>query len=102
MRALGLWDDLEPRLVRAENVRSALAFVERGEAAGGIVYATDAALSSRVRVAARFPRSSHPPIQYPAAIVAGAGTEALPVYQALFTTGAQALLRDAGFTVDGA
>jgi molybdate transport system substrate-binding protein len=101
LKSLGLWTDAAPRLVRAENVRSALAFVERGEAATGIVYATDAALSQRVHPAARFPRSSHAPIRYPAAVLAGARAVAGPVYEALFTPAAQALLRDAGFAADG-
>ncbi len=67
---LGAWQFAERRLVRAENVRVALAFVERGEAAAGIVYATDAALSKKVRVAGVFPEDSHPPIVYPVAVVA--------------------------------
>src|SRR5262249_23948419 len=45
---LGQWDFAQTRLVRAENVRAALAFVERGEAAAGIVYSTDAAISQKV------------------------------------------------------
>jgi molybdate transport system substrate-binding protein len=53
--------------VRAENVRAALALVERGAAPYGIVYATDAKASSRVRVAGMFPVASHPPITYPLA-----------------------------------
>ena len=40
---LGVWDFARTRLVRAENVRVALAFVERGEVAAGVVYQTDAA-----------------------------------------------------------
>lgn len=65
---LKAWEPLAPRLVRAENVRVALALVERGEAAAGIVYATDAALSTRVRVAAEFPPEAHAPIRYPFAV----------------------------------
>lgn len=67
---LGVWSFAETRLVRAENVRVALAFVERGEAAAGVVYATDAALSGKVRVAGVFPEDSHAPIVYPIAAVA--------------------------------
>jgi molybdate transport system substrate-binding protein len=67
---LGAWEAARDRLVRTENVRVALAFVERGEAAAGIVYETDAALSTRVRVAAVFPADSHAPVSYPFAIVA--------------------------------
>src|SRR5262252_3026285 len=67
---LGVWDVAEKRLVRAENVRVALTFVERGEAAAGIVYSTDAAISQKVRVAGVFPATSHKPVTYPVAAVA--------------------------------
>lgn len=67
LRKLELWDAAAPQLVRAENVRAALALVERGAAPYGIVYATDARASPRVRVAGVFPQSSHPPIVYPLA-----------------------------------
>ncbi|MCW4463644.1 molybdate ABC transporter substrate-binding protein [Sphingomonas sp. BT-65] len=67
LRKLGLWQAAAPQLVRAENVRAALALVERGAAPYGIVYATDARASRRVRVAGVFPQSSHPPIVYPLA-----------------------------------
>lgn len=67
LRKLKLWGAAAPQLVRAENVRAALALVERGAAPYGIVYATDARASPRVRVAGVFPQSSHPPIVYPLA-----------------------------------
>lgn len=94
---LGLWPEVAPRLVRADNVRSALAFVERGEAAAGIVYATDARVTTQVRVMARFPRSSHPPIRYPAAVVRGAAPAAHAFIDALASPQAQPLWRAAGF-----
>jgi molybdate transport system substrate-binding protein len=65
---LGQWEALLPRLARAENVRAALLLVERGEAPLGIVYATDAAASRRVRVVGSFPPGSHEPITYPFAV----------------------------------
>jgi molybdate transport system substrate-binding protein len=67
---LGAWASVAPRVVRAENVRAALALVERGAAPYGIVYATDARASARVRVAGVFPASSHAPIVYPIARLA--------------------------------
>lgn len=69
---LGLWAAVAPRVVPAENVRAALALVERGEVPLGIVYATDARASSRVVAIHRFPPASHPPIRYPVAILAAA------------------------------
>ncbi len=71
---LKVWSDVEASVVRADNVRAALNFVERGEAAAGIVYATDAAVSKKVAVAATFPESSYPPVSYPIAVVAGHDT----------------------------
>jgi molybdate transport system substrate-binding protein len=76
LQSLGAWDALQGRIVGTDDVRTALAFVERGECGAGIVYATDAAVSSRVVVVARFPANSHPPIVYPFAVLKGARPEA--------------------------
>ena len=73
---LGIWDQMAPRLVRAENVRAALEYVARGEATLGIVYRTDALAEKRVRLVDVFPASSHPPIVYPVALTARASPEA--------------------------
>jgi len=70
LEKLGAWAVVAPRVVRAENVRAALALVERGAARYGIVYLTDAKASSKVRVAGVFPPTSHPPILYPVARLA--------------------------------
>ena len=70
--SLGAWDGVADHLVRADSVRTALAFVERGEAPLGIVYATDARDDARVRIVGEFPAGSHAPIVYPVAQLAGA------------------------------
>ncbi len=77
---LDLWSAIEPRLVRADNVRVALMYVARGEAPLGIVYATDAAAEPQVRVVDLFPESSHAPITYPMAATtsASAGDRIVP------------------------
>ncbi len=67
LEKLGVWAQVSPKVVRAENVRATLALVERGAAPLGIVYATDAKASAKVRIAGVFPESSHPPITYPVA-----------------------------------
>jgi molybdate transport system substrate-binding protein len=64
---LGAWEAVASHVVRAENVRAALALVERGAAPFAIVYATDARASKLVRIAGMFPADSHPPIVYPLA-----------------------------------
>ena len=82
LASLGLWDALAPHVVQADNVRAALAFVASGEAPLGIVYASDAQAEDRVVVVAGFPPGSHPPIVYPAAIVAGRSTPAAQAFLA--------------------
>ena len=67
---LGVWPSVQGRVAAAENVRAALALVGRGEAPLGIVYATDARATGRVRVVGTFPASSHGPITYPVATLA--------------------------------
>ena len=67
---LGYWVELEPRLARADNVRAALALVERGETPLGIAYATDARIAEGVAVLGLFPETSHDPISYPFALTA--------------------------------
>jgi molybdate transport system substrate-binding protein len=76
LQSLKWWDGIASRLVGTEDVRTALVFVERGECAAGVVYATDAASSNRVVTIARFPPDSHRPIVYPFALVTGAPPEA--------------------------
>lgn len=70
LTALGAWPSVQGRIAAAENVRAALALVERGQAPLGIVYRTDALASGKVRVVGVFPAGSHPPIRYPVALVA--------------------------------
>jgi molybdate transport system substrate-binding protein len=99
LTGLGAWDGVKDHLAEAESVRAALAFVARGEAPLGIVYATDALAEPKVKVIARFPEGSHPPILYPAAVVKAArekaGGEAF--VQFLASGRGQAILRRHGF-----
>jgi molybdate transport system substrate-binding protein len=74
---LGVWRAVEDHLVRADNVRSALAFVDRGEAPLGIVYETDALIDKKVRVVDVFPDDTHLPITYPIALTTAAKADAV-------------------------
>lgn len=69
LTSLGVFSDVEPKLAQADNIRSALNLVARGEAKFGIVYKTDANAEPKVKVVGIFPSSSHSPIIYPAGAV---------------------------------
>jgi len=98
LTSLGIWDQVAPRLVRAENVRAALVFVARGETPLGIVYATDAKVEPKVRVVDVFPDSSHIPITYPVALTTSAAPRARGLLHFLGTPAARAIFQRAGFT----
>ena len=102
LEALGVWGSVEGRIAFAENVRAALAFVSRGEAPLGIVYATDAAADVGVAVVGTFPEDSHPPIVYPVAVTADSDNPAAAAFvDFLATAKAGAVFEKAGFTVLG-
>jgi molybdate transport system substrate-binding protein len=78
LKALGIWDRLQPKLVFSENVRQALDYVARGEVEAGFVYTTDAAIrAQQVKEAFRPAEDTYRPIVYPVAVVAGAKQAAL-------------------------
>jgi molybdate transport system substrate-binding protein len=82
LEKLGAWTAVEPKVVRADNVRAALAWVAQGEADAGIVYRTDAHNEKRVRVAFVFAAATHPPIVYPAAALKSADASQLAAARA--------------------
>lgn len=71
LQKLGAWEALSPNLAPAEDVRGALALVERNEAPLGIVYGSDAVASKGVKVVGTFPEDSHKKVEYPIAITDG-------------------------------
>ena len=96
--SLDQWSRLRPRVVETENVRAALQLVARGEAALGIVYATDALAEPRVRVVARVPATLHPRIAYPAARVTASRHPQADAFVAwLASPAAQSVFRSHGF-----
>lgn len=99
LMALGVWTQVADRLAQGEDVRTALAYVARGEAPLGIVYATDARVEPRVRVVATFPENTHPPIVYPAALTPEASPDAAQFLAYLRGAQARAVFERAGFSV---
>ena len=96
---LGVWDTVANNVVPAENVRVALAYVARGEASLGIVYATDARAEPRVHVVAVFPDDAYPRIVYPAALTKEARPQARAFLAYLSGARARAIFTKAGFSV---
>jgi molybdate transport system substrate-binding protein len=97
LTSLGVWDEIQDRLVRADNVRSAMMFVARGEVPLGIVYTTDALIDSKVRIVDTFPENTHAPITYPAAGVQGAKGEAIAYLNFLASADASETWKRFGF-----
>jgi molybdate transport system substrate-binding protein len=96
---LGVWDEVSARLVRADSVRSALAFVDRGEAALGIVYLTDALVDKKVRVVDEFPANTHMAIIYPVALTPMAKEDAAKFLSFIRGPAGNAAFQRYGFTV---
>lgn len=95
---LGAWPAIAPKVVRAENVRAALALVTRGAAPYGVVYATDAKAAPDLAIAGVFPARSHPPIVYPIArLRASRSDEAEGFRRYLLSRAGQAILIRHGF-----
>jgi molybdate transport system substrate-binding protein len=100
LETLAAWGGLANHIAPCQTVRSALALVERGETPLGIVYATDAAVSAKVRVVGTFPAATHSPITYPLAMVTGRQSPAVHCFfQFLQSPAARAIFEQAGFTV---
>ena len=98
LEKLGAWAAAEPKFAMTENVRAALTLVARGEAALGIVYATDAKVEPNVKIVGIFPADSHPPIVYPVALTVNATHEAAQYLAFLQSRMAKAIFDAHGFT----
>jgi molybdate transport system substrate-binding protein len=99
--ALHLWDQLNRKFVLAKDVRQVLIYVETGNADAGLVYATDAQSSGKVRIVAAAPELMHDPIVYPAAVVKGSHSQeaARKFVEYLGSPAAQAIFVKRGFTI---
>ena len=66
---LNILDAVTAKAVYGSDVRQVLAWTEAAEVDCGVVYATDAAISDKVKVVCSAPQGSHKPVIYPAAVI---------------------------------
>ena len=66
---LGLWEQIEKKLVFGPDVRATLAYVESGNVDAALVYETDAQLSDEVDILDIVPIESYSPVIYPVALL---------------------------------
>lgn len=95
---LGFWSKIAPNLVEADNTRTALNFVNRGECALGSVYMTDAHSAKNVDIVGVFPINSHAPIVYPVAYL-NHDKDTMRYYQFLQSKTAATIFKQHGFSV---
>jgi len=100
---LGLWNKLQDKVVSAEDVRHALTYVELASAEAGTVYATDAAISKKVKVAVELSEKLTEPIRYPAVLLKQGRQNAAAesFYRYLGSAHAGKVFQKYGFTVLG-
>ena len=99
LQKLGAWETLSAKLAPAQDVRGALALVERNEAPLGIVYGSDAVASKGVKVVGTFPEDSHQKVEYPLAIIDGhKNAQVSAFYDYLQGPEAAAVFKRYGFT----
>ncbi|EGQ9190630.1 molybdate ABC transporter substrate-binding protein [Vibrio parahaemolyticus] len=96
LTTLGVWKEIQTKVAPAKNVRLALALVERGEAPLGVVYKTDAQLTSKVKIVGEFVSDTHAAIVYPAAVV-NDSTESRQFFQYLKSEDAKRVFAHYGF-----
>ena len=100
-KKLGIFEKVKPKLVLANNVRQVLAAVESGNADAGLVYATDAKISDKVKVVVAADDKFHSPIVYPMVVVKSSKNIPAAKNFVEFLSGSQvkAVLKKHGFIV---
>lgn len=93
-------ENLQPKLILAEDVRQVLDYVTRGEVDAGVVYATDARIAGdKVQTTATALAGSHDPIVYPIAVIRDTKqkADAQEFVNLVLGTEGQAILQKYGF-----
>lgn len=98
---LGIWDEVEEKILYAKDVRQVLTYVETGNVDAGIVYMTEAKSSGKVKILTKANPATHDQIIYPAGIISKTKhvKEATLFYDYLTSTYASNIFKKYGFIV---
>lgn len=101
LTSLGLYEQLQSKIVQAKDVRQVLQYVETGNADAGFVYKTDALTSSKVKIVHTVDPASYTSITYPAGVVSDSKypEAAETFYDFLQSPEAHAVFTSYGFSV---
>ena len=99
--SLKIYGALSSKTVFAKDVRQVLTYVEQGEVDAGVVYATDAAISKKIKIVCQAPQGTHKPIVYPAAVILASTNKraAKDFLDFLSTSDAEKIFAKYGFAV---
>ncbi|HLR73180.1 MAG TPA: molybdate ABC transporter substrate-binding protein [Pseudogracilibacillus sp.] len=100
LEAIDKWEEIEPYIVYAKDVRQVLTYVETGNAEIGFVYESDALSSDKVEILTESNPNEHDPIIYPGGVTMETEQEEVAEDFLAFMTSdeAQEILETYGFT----
>lgn len=100
LQNLGIWDQVQDKIVYAKDVRQVLEYVDTGNVDCGLVYKSDTLAMKTGVVVMDMPKDSHDPIVYPAALIKDSAQSeaAAKFYEFLQTDYAKSVFEKYGFT----
>lgn len=101
LKHAGVWEQLQPKVVQAKDVRQVLQYVETGNVDAGIVYKTDALSSNQVKIAYTVDSSAYSLIEYPMGIISSTANrqEVTDLYTYFQSEEALSIFEKYGFSV---
>ncbi|AMV70487.1 molybdate ABC transporter substrate-binding protein [Desulfuromonas carbonis] len=101
LKAAGLYEQLQGKLVMAQDVRQALVYADRGEVDGAFVYKTDALLAQQAVILLEVPQPLYAEVTYPVGLTAEGvrKPEAVQFFAFLRSAAAARILEKYGFIV---
>lgn len=102
LQNLGIWNDVENKIVFAKDVRQVLSYVETGNVAAGIVYKTDVMSAEKVKIITSVEGQLHTSIIYPLGIIKDTKhyEDAKSFYNYLQSEKGLKVFEDYGFTIN--